>query len=421
VPGTGIANTTNATTDVIARVALRLVLATDDELDEVIVETLRTIGQLEGADRAYITQYNDDGTFRNSHEWCADGIVSHQDTIHNLLASDFPYSVAIAERGQILNVGELGEFLPDGQAEYDSFVRFDVHSVLQVPMLVNGRLNSLIGFNHMRSARRWSEQTIEIVSAVADAICVALFRRESDRAIRQARDEAERANRAKDEFLSRISHELRTPLHAILGFTELVRLEQQSETSIASLDQIEESGKRLLTFVEDLLDIGRVASGELQVALGPIPLRFAVERALDEHRSIAATRGVKLVLGPGLADVVVRADEARLAQVLANLVSNALKYGAPDGSVVVDAKATSPTTCRITVTDDGPGLTAEQIDQAFGSFIRLGAERAGEPGMGIGLTLSRAFVEQMHGTLTLDSAPGRGTTAIVTLPLSLTH
>lgn len=418
MPGT---KTVIASNDVIARVALRLVMATDDELDEVIVETLRTIGQLEGADRAYITQYNTDGTFRNSHEWCANGIESHQETIHNLLSSDFPYSVAIAERGEILNVGELGEFLPDGQAEYDSFVRFGVHSVLQVPMLVNGRLNSLIGFNHMGSARRWSEQTIEIVSAVADAICVALFRRESDRAIRQARDEAERANRAKDEFLSRVSHELRTPLHAILGFTELVRLEQQSETSISSLDQIEESGKRLLTFVEDLLDIGRVASGDLEMVLGPIPLRFAVERALDEHRSVAATKGVKLQLGAGLDDLVVRADEARLTQVLDNLVSNALKYGASGGVISVDAGAVSGTTCRLTVRDDGPGLTPEQIDQAFGSFMRLGAERAGEPGMGIGLTLSRSFVEQMHGTLELDSSPGAGTTAVVTLPLALSH
>lgn len=396
-------------------------MATDDELDEVIVDTLRTIGQLEGADRAYITQYNDDGTFRNSHEWCTAGIESHQDTIHNLLVADFPYSVALAERGEILDVAELSEFLPDGRAEYDSFVRFGVHSVLQVPMLVSGRLNSLIGFNRMRTAGAWSAQTIEIVSAVADAICVALFRRESDRAIRQARDEAERANRAKDEFLSRVSHELRTPLHAILGFTELVRLEQQSETAISSLDQIEDSGKRLLTFVEDLLDIGRVASGDLVVALGPIPLRFAVERALDEHRSIAASRGIKLVLGPGLAHVVVRADEARLAKVLANLVSNAMKYGASGGSVVVDAALETTTTCRVTVSDDGPGLGADQIDEAFGSFIRLGAERAGEPGMGIGLTLSRSFVEQMHGTLTLESTPGEGTTAIVTLPLSLTH
>ena len=335
--------------------------------------------------------------------------------------ADFPYSVALAERGEILDVAELSEFLPDGRAEYDSFVRFGVHSVLQVPMLVSGRLNSLIGFNRMRTAGAWSAQTIEIVSAVADAICVALFRRESDRAIRQARDEAERANRAKDEFLSRVSHELRTPLHAILGFTELVRLEQQSETAISSLDQIEDSGKRLLTFVEDLLDIGRVASGDLVVALGPIPLRFAVERALDEHRSIAASRGIKLVLGPGLAHVVVRADEARLAKVLANLVSNAMKYGASGGSVVVDAALETTTTCRVTVSDDGPGLGADQIDEAFGSFIRLGAERAGEPGMGIGLTLSRSFVEQMHGTLTLESTPGEGTTAIVTLPLSLTH
>jgi signal transduction histidine kinase len=408
----------DATNDVVARLALQLVMSSDDDLDDTIVDVLRSLGELEDADRAYITMYEEDGTFRNSHEWCRPGVASHQETIHNLYSSDFPWSVGLAERHEVLNAATLEEMLPDGVAEHDSFGRFGVKSVLQVPMHVRGKLRFLIGFNHLRAHRRWSDVTVEVVSAIADAIAVVLARRDTERDIRAARDEAERASRAKDEFIARMSHELRTPLHAILGFAELLRLEATSEAAAMSIDQIEASGRRLLTFVEDLLDIGRVASGEHKISLQPLPLRFAVERAMVELRSIAATRGVKMVLGSSLNGTVVRADEHMLRKVLHNLVENAIKYGWSGGVVEIDAFVAEGR-CRLTVRDRGPGIEAHEIERAFGSFVRLGDDQTGEPGMGIGLTMSRSYVEQMGGTLELESEIAAGTTAIVDLPVSV--
>lgn len=408
----------DAANDVVARLALQLVMSSDDDLDDTIVDVLRSLGELEDADRAYITMYEADGTFRNSHEWCRPGVESHQETIHNLSSSDFPWSVGIAERHEVLNAATLEEMLPDGVAEYESFGRFGVKSVLQVPMHVRSKLRFLIGFNHLREHRRWSDETVHVVTAIADAIAVVLSRRDAERDIRAARDEAERASRAKDEFIARMSHELRTPLHAILGFAELLRLEATSEAASMSIDQIESSGRRLLTFVEDLLDIGRVASGEHTMSLEPLPLRFAVERALVELRSIAATRGVKMVLGSSLNGTVVRADEHMLRKVLHNLVSNAIKYGWSGGVVELDAFVAEGR-CRLTVRDHGPGIMPHEIERAFGSFVRLGDDQTGEPGMGIGLTMSRSYVEQMGGTLQLESVVGDGTTAIVDLPVSV--
>lgn len=408
----------DATNDVVARLALQLVMSSDDDLDDTIVDVLRSLGELEDADRAYITMYEDDGTFRNSHEWCRPGVESHQETIHNLHSSDFPWSVGLAERHEVLNAATLDEMLPDGVAEFDSFGRFGVKSVLQVPMHVRGKLRFLIGFNHLREQRRWSDVTVQVVGAIADAIAVVLARRDTERDIRAARDQAERASRAKDEFIARMSHELRTPLHAILGFAELLRLEATSDAAAMSIDQIEASGRRLLTFVEDLLDIGRVASGEHKISLQPIPLRFAVERAMVELRSIAATRGVKMVLGSSLNGTVVRADEHMLRKVLHNLVENAIKYGWSGGLVEIDAFVAEGR-CRLTVRDRGPGIEPHEIERAFGSFVRLGDDQTGEPGMGIGLTMSRSYVEQMGGTLELQSDIAQGTTAIVDLPVSL--
>ena len=125
-----------------------------------------------------------------------------------------------------------------------------------------------------------------------------------------------------------------------------------------------------------------------------------------------------LVLGASLNGVVVRADEHMVRKVLNNLVSNAIKYGSSGGSVELEAFVADGR-CRLTVRDHGPGIAAAQIDQAFGSFVRLGDDQTGESGMGIGLTMSRSYVEQMGGTLELESTVGEGTTAVMTLPVSL--
>jgi signal transduction histidine kinase len=413
-PGTGVGEGT----DLVARLALQLVMSSDDDLDETIVDVLGNLCALGDADRAYITMYEPDGTFCNSHEWCRPGVASHQEVIRDLHIRDFPWSVDLASRGEVMNTPVLDELPDEAAAERESFGRFHVKSVLQVPVLLHGRLRFLVGFNHLREHRRWSDETVSIVSAIGEAMGAVLSRRDTDREIRAARDEAERANRAKDEFIARASHELRTPLHAILGFAELLRFETPSETATESIEQIERSGRRLLTLVEDLLDLGHAAAGEQTVSLGSVPLQFAVERSLMGQRSIAATRRVKLVVGASLHGVVVRADARMLRKVLDNLLSNAVTYGWSGGIVEIDAFVADGV-CRLTITDRGPGLTPSEIEAAFGSFVRLGPDQVSESGIGIGLTMSRAYVEQMHGTLELQSEVGAGTTAVVTLPLAL--
>ena len=401
--------------DVVTAVSLRLASALDDDLDRVIDESLQAIAEHEGADRAHITKYLDGGRFTNSHEWVAPGLPSHRPAIALRHVDEFPFSVAKVFSGEVWHAPDLAAEPDDAQAEKDSFGAFGVKSVLQVPMHSGGVVVGCIGFNHVQEIREWSPEAIDLVRRVGDAIGMVLARRDATIALRAARDEAERANRAKDEFLSRISHELRTPLNAVLGFAELLAIDETRPEQRAALDQILASGRHLLDLVEDVLDVSRMASGELVLALSDVPLSVAVARAVAALRPLCVERDVQIVVSPMAPRLTVVADPGRLHQVLVHLLSNAVKYNRPGGNVWV-CGAHEDTAVSLEIRDDGVGISPERLAHVFDPFERAGAERTQVTGTGIGLTLSKMLVETMGGTVGLTSEVGLGTTVTIELP-----
>jgi len=238
-----------------------------------------------------------------------------------------------------------------------------------------------------------------------------------EQALRQAKETAERASMAKSEFLSRVSHELRTPLNAMLGFTQLLELEELDETCSEYVDQIARAGDHLLALINEVLDIARIESDNVNLQLEPVGTADAVREALDLTAPLAARAGVSLH-GPvfeGTSDLLVTADRQRLLQVLLNLLSNAIKYNHPGGRVEVRAARVGDQV-RITVLDTGPGLTDAQIERLFTPFDRLGLEHSGIEGTGVGLSLSRGLTERMGGELSVRSVPGEGSAFTVALP-----
>jgi PAS domain S-box-containing protein len=239
-----------------------------------------------------------------------------------------------------------------------------------------------------------------------------------------AKTEAERANLAKSEFLSRMSHELRTPLNAILGFGQLMALEKRDARSTLHVREILNAGRHLLELINEVLDLARVESGSLSVSPEPVALLPAVLECLALLRPQAQARGVQLPDAvPGCDGVHVRADRTRLKQVLLNLLSNAVKYNRPQGRVEVACTIETHDDggswqVRIDVRDDGPGLTSEQCERLFVAFERLDADERRIEGTGIGLALSKRLIELMSGAIGVDSAPGAGSAFWLRLPLS---
>ena len=230
-----------------------------------------------------------------------------------------------------------------------------------------------------------------------------------------ARGAAESASQAKSAFLTALSHELRTPLQAIGGFTELLgTLPLSEDRRAAALAHIQGATAHIAALVDDVLDIAKVEAGALSLQLTDVDVATVAQDVLDLLGPLAAERGITLRRCWPAAGTI-RADERRLRQVLINLVTNAVRYNRPAGTVKV-ALEPHGTMMAIRVTDTGPGIPATELHRLFVPFDRLGAENGAEQGAGLGLALARGLVEAMGGELTVDSRPDAGSTFTVRLP-----
>lgn len=241
-------------------------------------------------------------------------------------------------------------------------------------------------------------------------------------ALRNAAAMAQAANEAKSAFIARMTHELRTPMNAVLGFAHLLLADGhgvREATHRRHAQHIYSAGRHLLSLIDDLLDLARIEAGQMRVSAQAVALDALVLDVQSVLEPIARTSGITLAAAPPLAPALAcRADPLRLRQVLYNLVANAIKYNRPQGQVHIEVKPHGAQQVEICISDTGEGLTEEQLQHLFEPFNRLGHERSGTPGTGLGLVVVRQLVALMQGDLSISSRPGQGTRACLTLPLA---
>ena len=253
---------------------------------------------------------------------------------------------------------------------------------------------------------------LEVVSSYRDVS----ERHEREKALAEARLQAETAAIARTEFLSNMSHEIRTPLNGVMGFADMLKTTPLSEDQVSYVKRITSASRTLLEIVNDVLDFSKIDAGRMDVEMRPFDLRTVIDEVVTLVEAARPNPQVRIsyhVANDIAAQVV--GDETRVRQVLTNIVGNAAKF-TEAGHVRLDARLRSGRLCII-VADTGPGIPADKLEHIFSGFSQADSSitrRFG--GTGLGLSISRSLAKLMDGDLTLVSAPGEGTNAILTLP-----
>lgn len=227
----------------------------------------------------------------------------------------------------------------------------------------------------------------------------------------EAKQAAEKANRAKSEFLSRMSHELRTPLNAILGFGQLLDLGMNAtnDTEKQYVKHIMNSGQHLLALINEVLDLARIDAGKFELELESVSVPEVLDECLALAQPLAKTHSIAISINhPSDSRLFVWADHKCLKQIILNLVSNAIKYNRKDGRVTVSYRKTADEKIRFSITDTGIGIPQDKRDQLFQPFNRIGAENSRIEGTGIGLAITKSLVESMNGKIGFESTAGAG-------------
>ena len=279
-----------------------------------------------------------------------------------------------------------------------------------------GRLGE--AFNRMAADVGASREDLATQTEEAQATAKELEHREAE--LRIVAAEAEKANRAKSEFLTVMSHELRTPLNAIAGYAELLLLEIRGPLTDAQrrdLERIRASQQHLLGLISSVLDLSRIESGRVSYDVTPIALDAFLTGLDSLIEPQAASKSLTLEYTPCARSLGVMADREKLRQIMLNLLSNAIRYTPPGGKISVGARATSDSQVEITVRDTGVGIAPEARDRVFEAFVQLDRSLT-QPreGIGLGLAISRDLARGMSGDITVESNSGQGSLFTVTMP-----
>ena len=293
-----------------------------------------------------------------------------------------------------------------------------VRAIVFAPMMWEGRgIGAIfVGRDH---AGPFSDKDIALLRTFADQAVIAIQNARLFREIEDKSRQLEVANQHKSAFLASMSHELRTPLNAIIGFSEVLLARffgELNEKQDDYLKDIHSSGKHLLALINDVLDLSKVEAGRMELELSEFDAPAALSDAMTLIRERAMKHGIALGLdvAPGIAAMT--ADERKFKQILLNLLSNAVKF-TPDGGRVDVSATRDGAGLVVAVRDTGIGIAPEDQQAVFEEFRQVGAHYTSKAeGTGLGLALTRRFVELHGGRIWLESAPGKGSTFYFTIP-----
>jgi signal transduction histidine kinase len=385
-----------------------------DIIPDKINYILKKMARYVNADRAYIFDLNVETTFcNNTYEWCNEGIEPQIDILQNVELGN-SWIEKFVKNEVVLIKDVLG--LPDGW-ERAILEPQGIKSLAAVPMMIDQKCIGFIGFDSVQQYKIYTDHEIKLLRVFSSILSKIDQRQKTEKELIEAKIKAEKSDKLKSAFLANISHEIRTPMNGIIGFTNLLKEQDVTNNEREEyLDIIQKSGQRMLSIMNDLINISKIESDMMEVYRTNVDINTLFNDLYNFFKREVKDKDISLIQTINInKKIMFYTDEEKLFAIMSNLIKNAIKH-TDNGKIEFGYKIRNDN-IEFFVSDTGKGIPKENIESIFNRFVKIeNVSSVDNDGAGLGLAITKAYVEMLDGEINVESEPGKGSKFFFNLP-----